>query len=134
MLDLLKVAVDTVTVVTDSSLAKDVGTTVGTAATTYVLLGLGFVNKFVNDLVQKVVNPFLGKLSPTVQALVAFVFAQLIVFANYKLAPLGFPGLSPDIGALNAGLYGAVIWAVSMGWHGLISKIFPSKPAVTPTP
>lgn len=103
---------------TPADVATQVGADVAAQVSALVLAGLGAVNKVVVDGAQKALAG-LGKLAPSIQAIIAFAFAQGIVFLN---AAVGID-LSTDVNALATSASGVLVWAASMGWHSLSQKV-----------
>lgn len=102
----------------DTALAVEVGTVVSGQVTLLVLTGLGFVTKTVTSAVGKIL-PVWANSPPTIKAVVALVFAQLVTFANAKWGM----SLSGDITALATTATGAVTWLIAMGWHSALKKL-----------
>lgn len=108
------------------SLATAVGSAVGNFIALKLALLLGLVVKGVTSGVNSVSSKLLSKV-PTqyqgfVKAGVAYVFAQLAVFASPLLAHIGLPALPSDVGQFTTYLAGASITLVAMGVHDVYGR------------
>jgi hypothetical protein len=112
------------------SLATGIGSDIGQSVALLIITGLGAVNKFVVSWVMKPFN-LKDKLPPWGKSAVAFVFAQLAVLANGKIASLGIPTLPVDINMMSPWITGSLVWVSSMGWHDFFKKII--TPLLTKT-
>lgn len=123
VVDSAQAVADTAKVVTDSVLATQVGTQVGVVATTVALAILGVVSKVVTSGAA-LITPQWDKLPDAVKAVVALVFAQIVVWVNAKLGL----ALSPDITVAQTTVVGLVTWVLAMGWHRLSKFVVAKTP------
>lgn len=112
------------------SVAAQIGSEVGMTFGMYLAIGLGFLNKFITSGALKVLE-MKFKLPSTVQAAIAWVFAQGVVFAS---TVLNIPVVSSNIDELPLIGTGLLVWAVSMGWHGLAKALLKDASVQSTTP
>lgn len=112
------------------SVAAQIGSEMGLTIGSYLAIGLGFLNKFITSGALKALE-LKFKLPSTVQAIIAWVFAQGIVIASTKL---NIPIVSANLDQLPLIGTGLLVWAVSMGWHGLAKALLKDASAQSTTP
>lgn len=104
------------------SVAVAIGTVVGSVLGAKLALVLGAVNKFLVTLALKIVGAQ-DKAPSWLKALIALGFAEGTTALAGFLAAHHLPVLSPDLAQLPVFVTGLVVWAVSMGWHSLLTKL-----------
>jgi len=109
------------------SVAAQIGADIGMTLGMYIAIGLGFLNKFITSGAVKVLE-LKFKLPSTAQAMIAWAFAQGVVIASAKLS---IPIVSANLDQLPLIGTGLLVWAVSMGWHGLAKALLKDAPRST---
>lgn len=101
------------------SLATAIGGQLGSMAAGWLVLGLGMANKWLVTAGVKLLS-LQDKLPDFVKAVVAFAFAQGVTLVATQLS-----FLTANVQDLPVMMTGALVWAVSMGWHSLLKKLMP---------